>query len=119
MATQTDTITILCPECRSSNLRKEGSTIRWKARQRVRVQRYRCLDCGLLTTRPDTFAQNSQLTCLRCGHKWKPKDPKPRRCAKCKSPYWDKPRKEGNKLTSDIPFVENMPYTVNIAKEVT
>ena len=26
--------------------------------------------------------------CERCGHRWQTED-KPRRCAKCKSPYWD------------------------------
>jgi DNA-directed RNA polymerase subunit RPC12/RpoP len=46
--------------------------------------------------------------CLRCGHEWvprgvdlvvgdgrKPPDPdeEPRVCPKCKSPYWNKPRK--------------------------
>jgi len=34
--------------------------------------------------------------CLRCGHEWASKDPRPARCAgqKCRSPYWDKPRKK-------------------------
>ena len=34
--------------------------------------------------------------CERCGHEWKPKsnDVTPTICPKCKSPYWDKPRKE-------------------------
>ena len=32
--------------------------------------------------------------CNRCGHKWAPKeDEKPKVCPKCKSPYWDTPRK--------------------------
>lgn len=32
--------------------------------------------------------------CLRCPHKWQPRTPKkPRVCPKCKSPYWDKPRR--------------------------
>lgn len=45
--------------------------------------------------------------CLRCGHGWvprdfdqpedgkKPEEPEvaPRVCPKCKSPYWDRPRK--------------------------
>ena len=34
--------------------------------------------------------------CYRCGHEWKPNMNKsPRVCPKCKSPYWDKPRKNG------------------------
>lgn len=36
--------------------------------------------------------------CERCRHKWVPKeDVKPRVCPKCKSPYWDTPRKLGIK----------------------
>jgi len=40
----------------------------------------------------------SGFECLRCGHKWAPKkivdEPtKPKICPKCKSPYWDLPRK--------------------------
>jgi hypothetical protein len=32
--------------------------------------------------------------CERCNHVWpKTKDLKPRVCAKCHSPYWDRPRK--------------------------
>ncbi len=34
-----------------------------------------------------------QHTCLRCANTWWPRRPtKPRRCARCKSPYWDRPR---------------------------
>ena len=37
--------------------------------------------------------------CERCGHEWIPrnKEDHPRVCPKCKSPYWDKPRKKTNK----------------------
>ncbi len=34
--------------------------------------------------------------CERCDHKWLPKDEskdKPKVCPKCKSPYWDTPRR--------------------------
>jgi len=35
--------------------------------------------------------------CERCGHEWVPADinKPPRVCPKCKSPYWERPRKEG------------------------
>ena len=39
----------------------------------------------------------AKLTCLRCGHTWIPRSEKlPAVCPnpKCKSPYWNKPRKE-------------------------
>ena len=34
--------------------------------------------------------------CERCEHEWVPRDPdNPARvCPKCKSPYWDRPRKK-------------------------
>ena len=34
--------------------------------------------------------------CERCGYKWIPrnKEESPRVCPKCKSPYWDKPKKK-------------------------
>ncbi len=34
--------------------------------------------------------------CERCGHEWAPreKDQAPKVCPKCKSPYWDRPKKK-------------------------
>jgi DNA-directed RNA polymerase subunit RPC12/RpoP len=37
--------------------------------------------------------------CLRCGHSWVSRPAlswrgRPARCAKCRSPYWDRPRQE-------------------------
>ena len=33
--------------------------------------------------------------CERCGHEWVPrKENEPKVCPKCKSPYWDRPRKK-------------------------
>ena len=35
--------------------------------------------------------------CSRCGHEWIPRiDQYPTLCPKCKSPYWDKPKKINN-----------------------
>jgi Zn finger protein HypA/HybF involved in hydrogenase expression len=31
--------------------------------------------------------------CMRCNHTWVPRGKKPRFCPKCKSPYWDKQKK--------------------------
>jgi predicted Zn-ribbon and HTH transcriptional regulator len=43
-----------------------------------------------------------QLKCKRCGHKWYPRTPlKPKVCPKCKSPYWDRERKEKNEISKD------------------
>jgi len=35
-----------------------------------------------------------KLECLRCGHTWVPRTNDVRICPKCKTPFWDKPRKE-------------------------
>ena len=35
--------------------------------------------------------------CLRCNHQWIPRtkvDVRPTTCPKCKSPYWDKKKKQ-------------------------
>ena len=37
----------------------------------------------------------SGYRCSRCGHEWVPRlEVKPEICPKCKSPYWDRPKKE-------------------------
>ncbi len=36
-----------------------------------------------------------QRTCLRCRHAWWPRTPsRTLRCPRCKSPYWDRPRRD-------------------------
>ena len=39
--------------------------------------------------------------CERCNHEWIPKDSdrQPAVCPKCKSPYWNRPRKAASMLT--------------------
>jgi hypothetical protein len=32
--------------------------------------------------------------CERCGHEWAPRQTEIRICPKCKSPYWDKPKRK-------------------------
>ena len=34
------------------------------------------------------------LTCLRCGHRWVPRIPDVRLCARCKSARWDQPKRK-------------------------
>lgn len=36
-----------------------------------------------------------QITCQRCGHQWVPNIPTPVVCARCHSPYYRTPRKNG------------------------
>jgi DNA-directed RNA polymerase subunit RPC12/RpoP len=40
-------------------------------------------------------------TCSRCGHEWPQRktDGKPIRCAKCRSPYWDKDKLKRNQAS--------------------
>jgi predicted Zn-ribbon and HTH transcriptional regulator len=49
--------------------------------------------------------------CDRCGHQWVPREEVyPRVCPKCKSPYWDKPRKiQGKKR--ELSFKEKKRLT--------
>ena len=48
---------------------------------------------ALASGKPDSPVVQQQ-TCLRCANKWWPRRPqKPLRCPRCKSPYWDRPRK--------------------------
>ncbi len=42
------------------------------------------------------------LTCLRCGHRWVPRQPDVRICPACKSARWDVPRQNGQGLRSAI-----------------
>jgi len=45
--------------------------------------------------------------CERCEHKWVPRDEeRPRVCPKCKSAYWDVPRKIAGKSQKDMDFKE-------------
>jgi len=34
----------------------------------------------------------NKIKCLRCGHEWVARTTDVRRCPKCQSPYWNKPR---------------------------
>lgn len=31
-----------------------------------------------------------ELTCNKCGHRWKPRQEEVRQCPKCKSAWWDR-----------------------------
>lgn len=42
------------------------------------------------------------LKCLRCGHDWIPRRPQePKKCPRCASPYWNKPKWKGLKTSGD------------------
>jgi predicted Zn-ribbon and HTH transcriptional regulator len=47
--------------------------------------------------------------CNRCGYEWFSKLDEPKRCTKCKSPYWNKPR---------IRLLENQHVVTSIAKRL-
>jgi len=46
--------------------------------------------------------------CYRCNHFWIPRniDQRPAVCPKCKSPYWDKPKKDKNGMRISSMFQE-------------
>ncbi len=52
--------------------------------------------------------------CERCGHEWVPRDSdgEPRVCPKCKSPYWNRPRKSA---TSYEDFRDKIVATLRAA----
>lgn len=40
--------------------------------------------------------------CERCGHEWVPRrEEEPRVCPSCKSPYWNRPRKDTGKRSEE------------------
>lgn len=42
-----------------------------------------------------TTQERAQYQCTRCGHTWIPRQTEPpKHCPSCKSPYWDRPRRE-------------------------
>jgi len=43
------------------------------------------------------IGEGYRLECSRCGYRWYPRKREVRICPKCKSAYWDKPRKADNK----------------------
>jgi len=55
--------------------------------------------------------------CERCGHEWIPHDQTPRICPKCKSPYWDRPRK-GSEVAAkprlSLPEIQDVARTPDI-----
>lgn len=40
---------------------------------------------------------NFRLICLRCSHTWIPRKGEVKRCAKCKTPYWNKKKEKVGK----------------------
>lgn len=58
--------------------------------------------------------------CERCAHEWIPRDPErePVACPKCKSPYWDRPRKATSMLTYED-FRERIEKTLREGGSLT
>lgn len=48
---------------------------------------------GVRSCVPKASLQVNAWKCGRCGHEWIPQIVRePKRCPKCKSPYWNRPR---------------------------
>lgn len=43
-----------------------------------------------------------KILCKRCGHTWIPRKEEIKVCPKCKSPYWDKEKRNVKKHNKDI-----------------
>lgn len=51
-----------------------------------------------------TILKLPRYACLRCSHQWIPRIvTRPKRCPRCKSPYWYTPRKRGVTQHVDSP----------------
>ncbi len=59
----------------------------------------------------------TQYTCNRCGYKWIPRNPDPKVCAKCRSPYWNSPRK--NKVKEENKASDILDRVANIKKSLS
>jgi predicted Zn-ribbon and HTH transcriptional regulator len=62
------------------------------------IDRMPIIHNGTLTTYPIYNTKDIlallQAKCLRCGNTWNIRTEHPKRCPKCKSPYWNKPRRK-------------------------
>lgn len=56
--------------------------------------------------------------CERCRHEWLPRDEKkePKVCPKCKSPYWNVPKKQGAQMTYEE-FRDKVKAVLKSSKE--
>lgn len=56
--------------------------------------------------------------CERCGHEWIPNDmgKEPKVCPKCKSPYWNSPKKESTTMSYEE-FRDRIKTVLNSSKE--
>lgn len=52
-----------------------------------------------------------QLTCQRCGQSWTPNIPNPVVCARCHSPYWKTPRRNGKRFAEVKQVVPDTVHT--------
>lgn len=59
-------------------------------------------------------SQLTKLKCLRCGHTWIPRQQKePKTCPKCRSPYWNKHRKEQEDYVQYLLVVDSIHRVVH------
>lgn len=68
---------------------------------------------GITVMSPKITFEVEGYECSRCGHRWIPRtktDTEPTICPRCKSPYWDKPRKIEEK-SSGLSFKEKRRLT--------
>lgn len=60
----------------------------------------------------------SGCECLQCGHRWIPEGPeKPKRCGKCKTPAWDRPKKKSGRPKVERPQLPLLAIPGDSAEE--
>ena len=57
--------------------------------------------------------------CERCAHEWIPRavDKEPSVCPKCKSPYWDRPRRKAGAMMTYEEFRDKIQQTMLVQSE--
>lgn len=78
---QRDTKTLLCPHC--------GHVLETKKDKKL------CPACNrYYAIKKKNLPVGKDLSCFRCGNSWISRIENPKYCPLCKSPYWNKPKKE-------------------------
>lgn len=57
----------------------------------------------------------TKLACNRCDHTWRPFVKSPKRCPKCKSQYWNRPRVYRLKARPEIKPTEKRRSRANVS----
>jgi predicted Zn-ribbon and HTH transcriptional regulator len=87
-------VPLSAPRCYLLREVQGGGREEIKSKQGIDNTCHRCIVATMAAKRARTVTLPIH-TCLRCGHEWIPrKQELPKACSKCKSAYWNVPRKK-------------------------